>query len=213
MAPISQELEPPTNPVRFKVTYGTFPSATKEQQEELRQVSEQLVLLYCATCVLKGDFAAVPVVLQVVTEASGFLVRAVLIDCLLSKGPDADFHTRFARLILMNTKGTPEAPSGSPREVFELALKILQTAQQTSQYRLLAENLLPWVVQRWSYVWERQRFQLSRLSLHEAGIRAALERDDVSAENKVAEILTAILPTLGISNQHELSEILLSLPR
>ena len=196
-----------------EVTYGTFPIATEEQQEELRQLSEQLVLLYCATCVLKGDFASVPVVLRELTDVNGFLVRPVLIDRLQSKGPDEDFHTRFARLILTNTNGTPEAPSGSPGEVFELAFKVLQTAQQTRHYRLVAENLLPWLVQRWSFVWERQRFQLSRLSLHEAGIRAALERDDVSAETKVAEILTAILPTLGISNQHELSEILLSLPR
>ena len=196
-----------------EVTYGTFPIATEEQQKELRQLSEQLVLLYCATCVLKGDFASVPVVLRDVTDVNGFLVRPVLIDRLQSKGPDEDFHTRVARLILTNTNGTPEAPSGSPREVFELAFSVLQTAQQTRHYRLVAENLLPWLVKRWSFVWERQRFQLSRLSLHEAGIRATLERDDVSAETKVAEILTAILPTLGISNQHELSEILLSLPR
>ena len=196
-----------------EVTYGTFPIATGEQQEKLRNLSEQLVLLYCATCVLKGDFAAVPVVLRELTDANGFLVRPVLIDRLQSKGPDEDFHTGVARLILTNTNGTPEAPSGSPRDVFALAFKVLQTAQQTRHYRLAAENLLPWLVQRWSFVLERQRFQLSRLSLHDAGITAALERDDVSAETQVTEILTAILPTLGISNQHELSEILLSLPR
>ena len=145
-----------------EVTYGTFPIATEEQQEELRHQSEQLVLLYCATCLLKGDFASVPVVLRELTDVNGFLVRPVLIDRLQSKGPDEDFHTRFALLILTNANGTPEAPSGSPREVFELAFKVLQTAQQTRHYRLVAKNLLPWLVQRWSFVWERQRFLTKR---------------------------------------------------
>ena len=196
-----------------KVTYGTFPIATEEQREELRNLSEQLVLLYCASCVLKGQFASIPAVLQELTDASGFLVRPVLIDCLQGHGVDEDLHTRFANLILTNTKGTPENSGASPREVFELAFRTLQMAQQARHYRLVAENLLPWLVQRWSFIWERQRFQLSLPLLHGAGIRTALERDDVSAETKVAELLTAILPTLGISNQHELSEILLSLPR
>ena len=49
-----------------EVTYGTFPIATEEQQEELRQLSEQLLL--------KGDFASVPVVLRELTDVNGFLV-------------------------------------------------------------------------------------------------------------------------------------------
>ena len=196
-----------------RVTYGTFPTATKEQQEAFRDQTEQLALLYCATCVVKSDFASIPEALRELTDANGFLVRPVLIDRLQSDGPDEDFNTRFANLILMNTKGTPEASSSSPKEVFELAFRTLQVAQQTSHYRLVAECLLPWLVQRWSFVWERQRFLLSRPLLHEANIEAALKRDDVSAGTRVAEILTAILPTLGISNQHELTEVLLGLPR
>ena len=196
-----------------EVTYGTFPLATEGQREELRDLSEQLVLLYCATCILKGEFASIPAALRELTDANGFLVRPVIIDCLQGNGPDEDFHTRFANLVLTHTKGTPETSSASPREVFELAFRTLQMAQQAEHYRLVAENLLPWLVQRWSFIWERQRFLLSLPLLHEAGIRAALEREGVSAETKVAEILAAILPTLGISNQHELSEILLSLPR
>ena len=197
------------------MTYGTFPIATKEQQEDLREMTERFVLIYCATCVLKDHFASIPVVLSELTDVNGFLVRPVLIDRLQSNGPAEDYYTGFANLILTNTKGTPEAPSGFPREVFELAFKVLETAQQTSNYKLVAENLLPWLVQRWSFILEHQRFQLIRPALHEAGIRVALEQDGVSAETKVAEILTAILPTLGlgISNQRQLSQILLNLPR
>ena len=196
-----------------KVTYGTFPIATQEQQEDLRELTERFLLVYCATCVLKEDFSGISAVFRELNDARGFLVRRVLIDRLQKNGPEEDFVTGVARLIFSYTKGTPEAPGGSPREVFELAIKVLLMSQQTGHYRLVAENLLPWLVQRWSFVWERQRFQLKRPMLHGPGIRAALERNDVSAKTKVAEILTAILPTLGISNQNELSDTLLSLPR
>ena len=197
----------------MNVTYGTLPIATKEQQEESRDMTEMFVLLYCATCVFKDDIASIPVVLRKLTDVKGFLVRPILIDRLQSKGPVEDFYTDFANLILTHTKGTPEAPRGSPREVCDLAFTILQIAQQTSNYKLVTENLLPWLVQRWIFVFENQRFQLIQPSLHEASIRAALEQDGVSAKTKVAEIMAAILPTLGISNQRELSQTLLSLPR
>ena len=196
-----------------ELTYGTFPIATEKQQEALQEQSEQLVLLYCAACVLKGDFASISVVLREVTESNGFLVRPVLIQRLQDTGSDLDFYTRFASLILTNAKGTSEAPDGCASEVFELALKALQIAQQTGHYKVVAEYVLPWLVRRWSFVWERQRFQLNRPSLHEAGIRAALERNNVSVESKVAEMLTAILPAVGISNQREWLEVLSRLPR
>ena len=195
------------------LTYATLPIATKEQQEHLRDMTERFVLIYCATCVFKIHFASIPVVLRELTNVTGFLVRPVLIERLQSNGPTEDYYTGFANLILTNTKGTPEVPSGSPSEVFELAFKALDMAQQTNNYKLVAENLLPWLVQRWSFILESQRFQLILPALYEAGIRVALEQDGVSAETKVAEILTAVLPTLGFSNQHQLSQFLSNLPR
>lgn len=197
----------------MNVTYGTLPIASKEQQDDFRGMTEQLVLIYCATCVLKDHFASIPVVLRELTDGNGFLLRPVLIARLQSNGPAEDYYTDFANLILTHSKGIPEAPSGSPREVFRLAFKSLQIAQQTSNYKLVAENLLPWLVQRWSFILERQRFQLILPSLYETGIKVALEQEGVSAETKVADILTAILPTLGIRNQREVSQNLLDLPR
>ncbi len=195
------------------VTYGTLPIATKEQQEELRDLTEKFVLMYCATCVLKDDFASIPVVLRELTDVNGFQVRPILIDRLQIKGPVEDFYTGFASLILTITKGTPEAPNVSPREVFELALQVLQIAEQTGYYKLVAEILLPWLVQRWSFILERQRFQLNCPRLHEGSIRGALEQGSVSIETKVVKILIVTLPTLGISNQHQISQTLSNLPR
>ena len=193
-------------------TYGTFPIATKDQQENLQYLTEQYVLLYCTTCIFKDRIASIPVALRELTGVNRFLVRPVLIDRIQSNGPVEDYRTDFANLILTNSKGTLEAPSGTPREVFKLALKALQVAQQTNNYKLVAGNLLPWLVQRWSFILGHQRFLLILPALYEAGIRDALEQVGLSTETKVAEILTAILPTLGIRNQRQLSQILLDLP-
>jgi hypothetical protein len=151
----------------MNVTYGTYPTATEEQQEDLRDLTEQFVLIFCAVCVFKGDFASSTEALSKLTNASGFAIRPVLIDCLQSTGPAEDRYTDFANLVHICTQGTSEAPGGTPRQVFELAFKVLQMAQQTRNYKLIIEVLLPWLVQRWGFVWENQRFRLNRPSLYE----------------------------------------------
>ncbi|MCC1482949.1 hypothetical protein, partial [Roseibaca sp. Y0-43] len=110
--------------------------------------------------------------------------------------------------------GKPGAvQGGSPRQVFELAFKSLQIAQQTGKYGLVAEAMGPWLKERWTFIWERQRFLLSRPALHEVSILDAMKDDEASNESKVVNILMAVLPTLGIGNQREIEGILAALPR
>ena len=66
---------------------------------------------------------------------------------------------------------------------------------------------------RWEFVWEVQRFLLNRPSLNENSIKKAMSSEVGSSEIKVAEILSAILPTLGIGNQSELAGIIADLTR
>lgn len=104
-------------------------------------------------------------------------------------------------------------PSGSPRQVFEVAFKSLQIAQQIGKYGLVAEAVGPWLMERWAFIWERQRFLLSRPALHEVSILDAMKDNEASNESKVVNILMAVLPTLGIGNQSEIEGILAALPR
>lgn len=195
------------------VTYGTFPLATNDQQENLRDLTEKFVLLYFAMCILKEDIASIEEALRELASASGFVLHPVLMERLQSSGPVEDYHQGFAQLILVLASGLSESRVVSPRQVFELAFKILQMAQVTGNYRLLSDNLLPWLKKRWKLIWERQRFLLSHPLLHETAIKAAFDQGDVSAQEKVVDLLSAILPTLGISNQKELKEILSGLPK
>ncbi|MEQ9210353.1 MAG: hypothetical protein RLN96_11015 [Pseudomonadales bacterium] len=195
-----------------KPTYGQVPAASSEQQSALRDLSEQFVLLFCVNCVLLGNVGQIKQVIEKLASASGFSIRPELLDRLQSSGPTHDFYTDFSQIILRESLVAGSAEHGTPRQMFELAFKALQIAQQTSQYRLVAEALLPWILERWDFVWERQRFLLNRPSLHETSIKEAIDLEEASIERKVVCVLIAILPTLGIGNQSELQRILSNLP-
>ena len=194
------------------VTYGNFPAPSREQQEDLRDLTEQLVLTYVAVSIFKSDRESVAAVLSDLIGASGFSIRQQLLDRLQSEGPIEDFYTDFAGLLLACTQGTSEVPGGSPRQVFEVAFKSLQIAQQIGKYGLVAKVLRPWIKERWGLIWERQRFLLSRPALHEVTITTAMNDEQSSDERSVVNILQAVLPTLGIGNQSEIERILSEMP-
>ena len=195
------------------VTYGTFPMATTEQQEKLSNLTENFVLLYFAMCVLKEDVASIAEALRELAVSSGFAVRPALLDRLQSSGPADDYYAECAQLIRAHASSLSEAQKVSPRQVFELAFKVLLMAQETGNYRLFTESLLPWLEKKWEFIWQRQRFLLSQPSRHEAAIEGAIKKKDVPANVKIVDLLSAILPTVGISNQKELEQILSSLPK
>lgn len=195
-----------------KVTYGTFPLATVDQQEKFRDLTEQFILLYFSMCILK-DTASIAEAVQKLAVSSGFSVRPVLLDCLQSKGTANDFYTDFAQLVLEHANSVSGTQKVSPREVFEFAYKVLEMGKTTGTYRLFSESLLPWLEQKWKFIQQHQRFLLSHPSLHESAIEAAINQKNVSVQVKVIDLLSAILPTLGFTNQNELEQILSSLPR
>ncbi|MDE4099901.1 hypothetical protein [Phaeobacter gallaeciensis] len=194
-------------------TYGQVPAASREQQSALRDLSEQFVLLFCVNCILLGNVGEINQVIEKLASASGFSIRPELLDRLQSSGPTPDFYTDFSQLVFRERLVAESDEHGTPHQMFELAFKALQIAQQTSQYRLVAEALLPWILERWDFVWERQRFLLNRPSLHETSIKEAIGLEEASSERKVVGVLMAILPTLGIGKQSELQRILSNLPR
>lgn len=190
------------------LTYGTFPTASKKQQEDFGARTEQLILLFCATCLLKGDPEVIPRVLKELIEGDGFIIRSELIYCLQSNGPAKDSYMGFANLIHTITKSEQGAFNSPPRAVFQLALRVLQTAKLMGSYQIAAENLLPWLNIKLAVILEQQRFLLRQPTLYEKGIKTALKRDGVSADTKVVEVMMAFLPALGINNQQEVLKIL-----
>ena len=190
------------------ITYGTFPVPSQEQQEGFQELTEQFVLMYCAVCIFKGKFESIAALISELMDANEFSVRSVLLERLRCAGPAEDFYTYFAFLIYNHTQATPETQNTSPQQVFEIALKTLQIAQQTRRLGSVSDALLPWLLERWAYIWERQRFLLNLPSLYQEAINSAIHREKNTKLEKVIEVMTAILPTLGFGNQNQLAIIL-----
>lgn len=195
------------------VTYGTFPLATKEQQEKFRNLTEQYVVLYFAMCILKEDIESIAKGIREIAVSSGFAIRPALLDRLKSSGLVDDFYADFAQLVLAHAGSLSGSQKVSPKQVFDLAFKVLQMSQDTRTYRLFSESLVPWLENKWLFIRQHQRFLLSHPSLHEATIEAAIKKKNVSARVKVIHILRAFLPALGVGNQKELEQILTGLQR
>lgn len=66
---------------------------------------------------------------------------------------------------------------------------------------------------KWDFIWKRQRFLLHHPLLHEDSIKSAFGREVISEQTKIIQILSAILPTLAIANQKEVSRTLGDLSR
>ncbi len=192
------------------VTYGTFPLATKDQQEKFNDISEQYVLLYFSMCVLKEDIESISEALRKLAVSNSFVVRPIILDRMQKSGPVNDFYADFAQLVRVHALSLSGVQQVLPVQVFSLAFKILQLAKATGNYQLFSKSLLPWLERKWLFIWERQRFLLSNLSLNEAAIKAAFNQQNVPNQLKVVNILSAILPTLGDDNK-ELKQILTNL--
>ena len=188
------------------VTCGTLPTPTVEQQENIRNQTEQFVLTYFVISIFRGKPVAEG--LRELTDSNGFSIRPVLLDRIQGEGPAEDINTKIADLIFSCTSGTPVTPSGSPQQVFELAFKTLQITHQTKYYILVAQALRPWLKERWEFILERQRFLLSHPALYDASISAAMNDNETPDNLNVVNILQAVLPTLGIGNQSEIERIL-----
>lgn len=143
-----------------------------------------------------------------VFRSSKFTVRPQLLNRLQCDGPSEDFYMQSAKMVFLENRVLRGEEQGTPAQVFELSFKIVQIAQAAGNSQLISDALLPWLRQRWAYCWDRQRFLLCDPSLHEEAISTAFERQDVSTQTKVIQVLSSILPTLGLGNQGELKEIL-----
>ena len=194
-------------------TYYQVPIATSEQQEDLREQTEKYILAYCANCVFQNKMREIDHVIVLLSSASGFSVRSQVLDNLQRFGPFHDFHTRIAHLILRERLVLESSDQGTPLEMIHLAVYILQIGQQTSTYKLLADVLRPWFIERWSLIWENQSFLLKDPALHDVSIKKAMDSNRAPSERHILEILEAVLPTLSSGIQSEFEKILAKLPR
>ncbi|UZD64047.1 hypothetical protein [Marinobacter sp. AN1] len=191
--------------------YNTLPLATERQQQDLRDISEQLILLYFSISILNDDVAAVEDILRELPASSGFEIRSDLLDAVKGKGVVADYLTDFGHLIFAQARAIRGLQAVSPRHIFEIAFKTLQMAKTFGHFQFACEVLLPWIQRRWAFMRKNQRFMLSNLALHEGLIILELNKSEAPTCIKVVNFLLALLPTLGINNRSDVQKMLSSM--
>ncbi|PLX37592.1 MAG: hypothetical protein C0606_04685 [Hyphomicrobiales bacterium] len=187
------------------VTFGGFPSPTVEEMNALITLTEQQILSFAATCFLGNDAASYDRLMTALDAPEGFRTRDELVECLLGRANGTDYYTRYASLLSGCRKTLDGASLLTPREVFELTMKLVETGKMAGRNRLLSKQALIWLRARWSFILEKQRFLLQQPSLYEKSISDVWEQDEPNETAKILAILLATLPTLGISNQREIA--------
>lgn len=185
------------------VTYAGFPSPTQRQIDDLVTLAEQQILSFAATCILNGESEKYDAFLAEIFKPNGYARRDEIVDCLVGKSIGTEYYTRYASLLSQIRKSFSDGSLLSPLDTVELTYKILQTAKQAGQLRLISEQALTWFGQRWVTIWGQQRFLLRQPSLYEKTIASTWEEEEPNSSVKLLKVLLVILPTLGISNQNE----------
>ena len=190
------------------VTFGSMPAATLEQQKTMKDQTARQVLLFAAICIFKNQATKIAQLTDLCRKSTVFFVEYEVLDRLSSAGQENSFYANMADLLRQASEAADSSEALSPVQVFGLTIKTLQIAEHTQEFKLAGTAVCEWLAQRWTFVWERQRFRLNRPSLHEEQVNAALAKVRNPSSSVAIELLSAILPMLAINNTTEAQGIL-----
>lgn len=189
------------------VTYGSLPVPTLNQQAGISDITEQYVLCFISNCILAESVAGLDQLVD--SLEAGFIVRKEFLNPLRGQGSSImDYNSYMAALLAMHKSAIDNNEVLPPRKVFELAFRALQIADKTNNIHVIAKPAFEWLSAKWAFIWEHQRFLLTCPAFHEKFITQARIVSGDSWRDKIIKLLEAILPTIGLSNEGQLSRIL-----
>ncbi|WPD22656.1 MAG: hypothetical protein SD837_21030 [Candidatus Electrothrix scaldis] len=191
------------------VTYGMIPPATLEQQIELSEFAEEFTLCFISNCIFLEDVTkADQLVIILEKENQGFKFREELLDSLQGKRAAMDYNTSLAELLAVHKDALEKQSNLPPTQIFELVFKAVQLAGKTNILPVITKHAFHWLDKKWSFIDEKQRFLLKHPAFYEDSINQARIAKRDSWTEKLINLMQAILPTMGIRNESQLSRIL-----
>lgn len=195
------------------VKYGSFPVPTLEQRAGNTDLTEMFVLSFVSNWVFAECAAELDPLFDALERERGFNVRKDLLDCLRGRGSAVDYNTSTAELLAIHIHAIEKKDIVSPAKVFELAFKALQISIPTDTAQVVAKFAFDWLNRKWIFICEHQRFLLKCPAFYDNLVtQVAIAKTGSWAENLI-ELLQAILPTLGISNESQLNHTLNDIKR
>jgi hypothetical protein len=190
------------------VTYGSLPVPTSEQQTGIYDFSELLVLCFVSNCIFAESVAEIDQLLDPLEECRGFKIRKELLNSLRGNGSSTDYNCSLAVLLFHHRCAIDKKETLSPKQIFELAFKVLQIAKQINKFTIIAKPAFEWLSAKWLFIWNHQRFLLTRPTFYEKSITQVSLSIGDSWIDKIIYLLIAILPTMGLRNESQLIHIL-----
>jgi hypothetical protein len=157
---------------------------------------------------LVNDVASYDRLVTAISAPKGYARSEELVECLLGRSNGTDYYTQYASLLFQSRKSLDDASPLLPVQVFELTLKVVEGSKLAGRTRLLSSQALIWLKEKWKLIWEQQRFLLRRPGFHESEISSAWEQEEQNETVKLLDVLLAILPAVGISNESEIKRLL-----
>lgn len=191
-----------------KVTYGSFPPPTLEQQLTLSGLTEQLVLCFFCKCIFAENIIEMNLLLNKMEHNHNFKVRKEFLDCLKSSSVAVDYNTSIAVLLILHKKAFITNIKLLPIQTFELAFHTIQIATKTNNLQIIANSAFIWLCEKWSFIQAQQRFLLKNYSLYEKSISQAICQENGSCSSKAISLLEAMLPVMGYQNESQLRKTL-----
>ena len=190
------------------VTYNSIPAPTSEQQTKISQFTEQLVLCFVTNCIFMETVEGLGQLIDALEEGQGFKVREEFLNCLRGSGLSTDYNTSFAALLAIHRSAIDKKETLLPTQVFELALKAIQSAGQTKNTHVIAKYAFEWLYKKWTFIYNHQRFLLKCPAFYKDSKTQQRIAEGTSMIENLIELLRAILPTMGFRNDRQVNRIL-----
>lgn len=190
------------------ITYGSLPIASYEQQISLSDHSEMFVLCFISNCIFSESVAEIDQLKIALEKDQGFKVRKEFLNAFEGHPSTSDYNISLAALLFIHRRSIDKNETLTPTQIFELAFKALQVAIHTKMIRVVAKSAFKWLNAKWIFILEHQRFLLKGLKYYEDAINQVRTSKTDSWIGNVIDLLKAILPTIGLKNETQLSRIL-----
>jgi hypothetical protein len=196
-----------TNEINF--TYHTLPKTTVEDVTSNMGLVERDILNFVTSCALQDKWGEVDKFIDSIALDPEVHIRADLISII--KGNDTnvtDAITNNAKIILRIRHSLNITRSGAVTRVFGFTLLAVQVGIDLGKSNIISRLAFELLKRKWLILWERQRALLINPEQHFAKINKAFSVKSYSWPENVLCLMKAILPTLGVGDEVEVTRTL-----
>ncbi|MEZ8855197.1 hypothetical protein AB6E16_06795 [Vibrio atlanticus] len=166
------------------------------------QLAERFILEFSAVCALRNKLSVLDELLERIKVESKISIRGSFHKLLTGGNAEVtDLMLYFAQYIGSQRYESITLFPISPQEVFQKAFMSMWIFGECSNSHSQPRVVFEWLRIRWMTVWERQRALLRNPNNYFSYINKALTPRDNSWAKSTLNLLTVILPTLGVSDE------------